>query len=241
MMKHSTFFIGREIESETAGWLKKEKVSFEAYALIQIEFSKPDILIFSEFQNKRKQWVVSSQWAAKWLAENFTELGFGKLDSVFCLSEKQKEIVSAVSRNIWVSPELNAASLAQFILQKNKTEVIFFLQGNLSLNVLESNLSHLGNRFQKTEVYRNLPLSKKIEGVFDVYLFFSPGAVKSFYEAGNKIPGRSKIAVIGPTTAKTCAVYFDNEILVSGVQEELAFVKYAVEMYRQSELNFIEN
>jgi len=229
-------FIGRKISSETKTWLSGENIAFEEHQLIIIEFCEPDISLFSSFENKPKMWIISSQWAAKWLVKYQKEIGFKTTDSVICLSEKQKGICSGFAANISVSNQQNAVSLSKLAIEKYCGEQVICLTGNLSMNNGELEMKSLGNQFQKTNVYRNSPLLKKVEGEFDVYLFFSPSGAISFSESGNKILASAAILAIGPTTAKSCEEIFGREILISEIQEELAAVQFAVGLLKKIEI-----
>ncbi len=233
-MKQPALFIGRKISIETANWLKHQKVLFEEHPLFRIEWNEPECFEFSTIGQKKRQFAITSRWAAKWLVKNAAEIGFNNSDSVFCLSEKQRNVCSRITQNIFISEESNAESLAKLIQAKNKNEQVVFLCGNRSLDVLEMKLNQ-NHRFKKVEVYRNLPLFPEVKSEFDFYLFFSPGSVENFYKAGNTIPKRSKIVTIGSSTAKACLVFFRNEILASPVQEEIAMVKYAAALMNQQE------
>jgi uroporphyrinogen-III synthase len=233
-MSLQSVFIGRNISSETKSWLVNENVSFGEHAFIQIVLNEPDYLLFSACKNKPKQFVASSQWAAKWLVKYHSTIEFSNLDSVFCLSEKQKEICAAITNNILVAKHQNANSLAQLTLEKNNGEQVIYLQGNLSLNIFELKMKSLGQQFLQVEVYRNLPLQKKLENTFGVYLFFSPSGAQNFHDSGNQIPRSSTIVTIGKTTAKSCEKLFNREIFVSEKQDELAAVKFAAGLLQNS-------
>lgn len=227
-------FIGRNISVETKNWLIGENIGFGEHSFNHIEFNEPDLSLFSSFKNKPKQFVISSQWAAKWLVKYQTQIGIGKNDSVLCLSEKQWEICSGVSKNIFVASHQNAASLAQLVFENNHGEQVLYLHGNLSLNVFELKMKSFGIRIQKAEVYRNMPVLKKVENIFGVYLFFSPSGAQNFCKSGNQIPHSSAITAIGSTTAKACEKLFGREIFISEKQDELASVKFAAGLLQNS-------
>ena len=185
--------------------------------------------------------VVSSQWAAKWLVINNKKIGFKNFDSVVCLSEKQKQICSKFSENIIVAEQQNSFSLAQSIKESNHGETIIYLHGNLSLKAFDRTLESFVAGYEKLEVYRNLPILKKIDSTFDVYIFFSPSGVENFASSGNRIPETSFIVAIGTTTAETCGRFFNREIHISKKQEELAAVQFAAGLIqnRKQVLNHI--
>lgn len=229
-------FIGRNISAETKSWLADENIGFEEHPFIRIELREPRFLLFSSEDKKPEQFVVSSQWAAKWLVKYKTEIDFDKFDSILCLSEKQKEICSSISDNIFVATHQNAFSLAQLAGELNRGERVVYLHGNKSLNVFETEMKSLGIRIKKIEVYQNLPVLKTLSNTFHVYLFFSPGGVENFLTSGNMIPGTSVITAIGTTTSAVCERLFEREIFISKTQEELAAVKFAAGFLQHFEI-----
>lgn len=232
----SQLFIGRNISAETKSWLLNENIGFEEHALIQIVLNEPDYSLFSAIKNKPKQFVVSSQWAAKWLVNYYMEIEFNNEDSIICLSEKQREICTEITKNIFVANHQNANSLAQLTIEKNRGEQVVYLHGNLYLNVFGLKMKSLEYRFLQVEVYQNLQLLLKVGNTFDVYLFFSPSGVQNFYESDNLIPRSSAIATIGSTTAKACEKLFNREIFISEKQNELAAIKFAAGLLQNSEI-----
>jgi len=235
-MKPQSLFIGRNISAETKSWLGAENIGFEEHPFIRIELCEPRFLLFYSEDKKPEQFVVSSQWAAKWLVKYKTEIGFDKSDSILCLSEKQKEICSIISDNIFVASHQNACSLAQLAGELNRGEQVVYLHGNISLNVFETVMNSLGIAIQKNEVYKNLPVLKTLSNTFDVYLFFSPGGVENFVSSGNTIPGTSVISAIGTTTAAACERLFEREIFISKTQEERAAVQFAAGFLQHSKI-----
>lgn len=231
-------FIGRNISAETKSWLAAENIGYEEHPFIRIELCEPGFPLFSSGEKTPKQFVVSSQWAVIWLVKYKTEIGFQKSDSVFCLSEKQKELCSGVSENIFVATHQNALSLAQLVSQNNRGEQVVYLHGNLSLNVFETEMKSSGIRFQKFEVYRNIPVLREMSNPFGVYLFFSPSGVENFVTSGNRIPCTSAIAAIGSTTANACEKLFGRKIFSSEKQKELDAVQFAAGLLQQSEIQF---
>ena len=240
-MSHQSVFIGRNISSETKSWLVSENLSFEEHSFIQIVLKEPDFSIFSFIRKKPEQFVVSSQWAAKWLVKYHSRIEFSNLDSVLCLSEKQKLICNKISDSIFVAEQQNAQSLARLVGKTNRGEKVIYLHGNLALNVFDKTLESFKIECEKLEVYRNLPVLKKLENTFDVYLFFSPGGVQNFVNSGNVIPDTSAIVAIGATTAETGNKFFNREIYISKIQEELAAVKFAAGLLRHNEIRNYTN
>ncbi len=164
-MKQS-LFIGRKLGSRTKNWLKDNAVDFEEHPLIQIELVQPESLKMNFVKDTGRQFVITSQWAAKWLSENFTKLEYTNNDSVLCISEKQEKILRTFTNQIFVSEKQNAASLVQLVFQKNTNETVVFLRGNKSLDIVPSNLKLKGVKIEELKVYRNLPQKIKTDKFF---------------------------------------------------------------------------
>ncbi len=226
---NQTIFIGRKLTDSAKIVLKNNNISFEDRELIEIKLITPDISFFQTITEKRKNWVITSSWAAKWLKIHHSEIGFSDADSVFCLSAKQAEILKEISSRIFISEQQNAKSIAELVTQKNNDEAIIYLSGNKSLKVLENELHSKEFSFCKSVVYRNTPVIQKINSEFKAYLFFSPSGIESFIETGNLIPGSAVVFTIGKTTGSAAKKYFPNPVLESPVQEEVGFIEFALD------------
>lgn len=221
-----TLFIGRKIEEATKVCLQNKQVDYAAEPLIDIELIMPDIAFFQKIAGYHKNWIITSQWAAKWFKLYFKEVGFTSADSVFCLSEKQAQIIAECSNSIYVANKLNVKSLSQLVQQKASGKLNVCLKGNCSLPAT-------GFEFVDVEVYQNHALQATISGGYSVYVFFSPSGIESFLQGGNKIAKNAKVVAIGNTTAQKARASFQNQVLVSEEQNELSTIQTAVKHLQQ--------
>jgi uroporphyrinogen-III synthase len=229
-----TVFIGRKLSSETQKWLVENNICFSEQPLIKVELSSPDLSFFNRIKNKNKNWVITSNWAAKWLVMYCSEIGFPASGSIYCLSEKQANMLSEISDEISISAEKNAKSLAELVSKNGHGKTNVYLRGNKSLNVFQSEIGKFNIRIVEVEVYRNIPLLQKISESFDAYLFFSPSGIESYMNAGNAIHSSAQIFAIGKTTGNFARTVFPNRVIESLVQEELGFVKFAISRIRKN-------
>ena len=239
-----TLFIGRKISIETSNWLLENQVDFEEHPLIDFEYSNPDLSMLTAI-NGTKHFVVSSNRAAAWLSAHYREAGFSGIDSVFCLSGKQKSQILSFTENVLVAPFQNAASLAKLVVSQKTNATVVFLHGSESLDIIPAELDRFGLPFLNVEVYKNIRLKPEIIRKFDVYLFFSPSAVQSFTDGKNRIPEKAGIVAIGETTATTCRFCFTNTIFTADVPDELATIKLAAGIktmnnYQNKEIDYVE-
>ena len=223
-----SIFIGRELSDETKNWLRKNNVSFINKPLIKIEFLSPDFVFFDPIKQTEKNWAITSNQAAKWFKKHGTEIGLEITDSIFCISQKQAEKLSELSNDIFISRHRNANSLAELVNDKCVGKTVVYLKGDKSLNTLQSEIDIENIELLETEVYRNLPVIQKLDTDFDAYLFFSPSGIDSFIEAGNHISESAQIFTIGHATGNRAKQQFSNQIIESPIQEEKAFVEFAV-------------
>ena len=223
-----SIFIGRELSDETRNWLQKNHVSFTDKPLIEIEFLTPDFLLFDPIKQTEKNWAVTSNQAAKWVKIHCTEIGLKITDSIFCISKKQADKLSELSNDIFISKHRNANSLAELVNKKCNGKTVVYLKGDKSLSTFLNEIDSENIQLLETEVYRNLPVIQKLNTNFEAYLFFSPSGIDSFISAGNLISKSAHIFTIGQTTGKRAKQLFLNQIIESPIQEEKAFVEFAL-------------
>lgn len=228
----NSIFIGREITDETRNWLQNNRVLFIDKPLIKIEYNLPDFSFFNGLKEEALSWVVTSKHAAHWLKNYYTQIGFYPNDTIFCLSQKQRDVLSGISQEILISNEKNANSLVQLVNEKRIGKSVIYLKGSKSLNILQTEIDSVNIQLFETEVYRNLPVIQKLNAHFDAYLFFSPSAIESFIAAGNTIPGSAQIFTIGKTTANKAKQFFMNQVFESPIQEEISFIAFAAKQLK---------
>ena len=223
-----SIFIGRELSDETRKRLQKNNVSFIDKPLIKVEYNLPDFLFFERLENKDKYWVITSGWAALWLKKYHTEIALDTLNSIYCLSKKQAEVLSEISNRIVISKDKNANSLAELVNKKCNGKTVIYLKGDKSLNTLQTEIDSENIQLFETEVYQNLQVVQKLNTDFDAYLFFSPSGIDSFIAAGNLISKSAIVFTIGHATGNRAEQVFSSQIIESPIQEEKAFVEFAV-------------
>jgi uroporphyrinogen-III synthase len=227
-MELPAIFIGRKLSALTRKWLVKEQIRFIEQPLIRITYRKPDRDFFKAIENEEKKWVVTSSYAAHWLLRFSSKIGMKKDDLVYCLSEKQEGILKAWGAQVVRPLSPSARSLADLLLQQDDGRKVIYLRGNKSLNHLPDLLKGSPLDWQPVEVYKNTSVEIFMNEVFDGYLFFSPGAIKSYKASGNFPQPGAPIMAYGNSTAQTAWTEFPNEVLESSEQEELSFVQHAI-------------
>jgi len=228
-MKQDAIFIGRQLTTVTKDWLNKKKVAYKEQALIDITLTSVKDTHWSRLPSSRKSWIVTSQWSALWLAQYHQEIGFTPNDKLYCLSKKQAKTLDGLAAQCFVAQQSGVSSLVQKIKEKNTGEVIIYLKGNRSLKLIEDELRLPTYTVKTMKVYNNTLLPVQLSKEFAAYLFFSPSGIQSFIEANNELPHRASIFTIGPTTGHKAKSTFSNPVYESSSQDELEFIKSAVD------------
>jgi uroporphyrinogen-III synthase len=232
-MKTPVFFIGEKLSAVTRQWLQKQHVQYIEQPFFRIEYKKPKLSFFETMTNTRKQWVITSVYAAHWLARFQSQVGLTKSDSLYCWSEKQAEILKALNLPIYVSSYSNIPELAENVINQNQGDSVLFLHGDKLHGEINAVFSECPIQYSEIEVYKNTPIEKIVNGIFDAYLFFSPSGIDNFKASGNFTDPRSLILANENSTARAAWRVFDNKVYLSPEHEELSFVQYSIARWKE--------
>lgn len=135
---------------------------------------------------------------------------------IFCIGYATKQsVVKYFGEQSIVGIADNAKELVKTILDANVVEVIFFC-GDHRRDELPDQLKENNIKVNEIVVYKTILTPRKIEKKYDGILFFSPSAVKSFFEL-NKIPDQTVLFAIGNATADEIKWFSKNKTVVSDV------------------------
>lgn len=171
-----------------------------------------------------------------------------KKKMIFVVGNKTKQTVENYGLSVTTIPEkFTAQELANKLQQEDLNGKYFlFPKGNLAKDVLPATLILLGAAIDEVIVYQtkqpkpeNINVVRKLitNGKIDVVIFTSPSTVNNFFNliAKKELSARTKIAVIGPTTAKA----LEELGLDTDIQPEQSTIEALVEeivKYFQSEI-----
>lgn len=228
-MKTPVFFIGEKLSTSTRQWLQKQHVQFIEQPFFRIEYKKPNLKFFETMQQTRKQWVVTSVYAAHWLVRFKSKVGLTTNDRIFCWSEKQADILRDLNLPVFATSYYSSIQeKADFVIAQNEGDSVLFLHGDKLHSEFSSAFSGYPIQYTEIEVYKNTPIEKFVSGIFDAYLFFSPSGIDSFMASGNVPNPNSTILANENSTAREAWRVFTNKVYLSPEQEELSFVQYSV-------------
>jgi len=232
-MKTPVFFIGEKLSAVTRQWLQKQHVQYIEQPFFRIEYKKPKLSFFETMTNTRKQWVITSVYAAHWLARFQSQVGLTASDRLYCWSEKQAEILKALNLPINISSYSSITELAENVISQNQSDSVLFLHGDKLHSEINSVFSSFSIQYSEIEVYKNTPVEKIVSGMFDAYLFFSPSGIDNFKASGNFTDPRSLILANENSTARAAWRVFTNKVYLSPEQEELSFVQYSIARWKE--------
>jgi len=123
----------------------------------------------------------------------------------------------------------DASSLADVIVGKKIPQVIFFC-GNLRRDELPSKLREEGILVEEYKVYETMLTPQLLTRSYDGILFFSPGAVESFFSV-NTLTTATKLFAIGNTTAKAIKTFSDQEVIVASRADKDLLIREAIQYF----------
>lgn len=232
-MKTPVFFIGEKLSAVTRQWLQKQHVQYIEQPFFRIEYKKPKLSFFETMTNTRKQWVITSVYSAHWLARFQSQVGLTESDRLYCWSEKQAEILKELNLPIFISSYSSISELAENVISQNQGDSVLFLHGDKLHSEINSVFSSFAIQYSEIEVYKNTPIEKIVNGMFDAYLFFSPSGIDNFKASGNFTDPRSLILANENSTARAAWRVFTNKVYLSPEQEELSFVQYSIARWKE--------
>ncbi len=155
---------------------------------------------------------------------------------IFCIGYATKEaVVKYFGERSIAGFADNAKELAQTILSANVKGVIFFC-GDQRRDELSTLLKKNKVDIKEIIVYKTIANPHKVEKKYDGILFFSPSAVKSFFE--KNIPdGQMVLFAIGSTTADEIKKFSKNKIVVSDVPDKKTLLSKAISYFQTNPIH----
>ena len=232
-MKTPVFFIAEKLSHVTRQLLQKQHIQYIEQPFFRIEYKKPNLKFFETMANSRKQWIITSVYAAHWLVRFQTKIGLTSNDLLYCWSEKQAEVLRSLNLPISVTSYSNSTELAATVIEQNQGESVLLLHGDKLHNEISAIFSKFIIAYSEVEVYKNTPVEQFVNGMFDAYLFFSPAGIDSFKASGNFPNPTSVVLANENSTAREAWRLFTNKVYLSPEKEELSFVQYAINRWKE--------
>ncbi|MBE7172997.1 MAG: uroporphyrinogen-III synthase [Williamsia sp.] len=133
---------------------------------------------------------------------------------IFTIGTATRDFISAFfGSNHIAGVAEHAAALGDLILRAGVKELYFFC-GDQRRDELPQKLADAQVQVHELVVYNSIYTAEKIEKYYDGILFFSPGAVQSFFSV-NLLPPATVLFAIGATTAESIHTHSSNPVVVA--------------------------
>ena len=150
---------------------------------------------------------------------------------IFCIGYATKQsIVKNFGEKSIAGVADNGRELAKAILDAHVSEVIFFC-GDQRRDELPGLLKKNNIGVKEIVVYKTIATPEKIEKKYDGIFFFSPSAVKSFFQI-NQLNDEPVLFAIGRTTAEEIKKFSKNKIVISEVPRGKMLLQKAIEFFQ---------
>jgi uroporphyrinogen-III synthase len=216
----------------------------KSIAIDVISFIRPEPALTSEALNEVQKASMRAG-AVIFTSVNAVETIVTSLDQqktnptgwkIFCIGYATKQsVVKNFGEKSIAGVADNAKELANAILDADVDEVIFFC-GDQRRDELPGLLKKNKIEVKEIVVYKTIANSKKIEKKYDGILFFSPSAVKSFFQE-NKLDDQTILFAIGNTTADEVKKFSKNKIIISDTPEGKTVLQKAVEFFQTNSIH----
>ncbi len=147
---------------------------------------------------------------------------------IYCIGTRTKQKAEQYfGAGMIAGSAANATALATLIIEDAGTDEVVFFCGNLRRDELPMLLEEESIQVTEVEVYTTKMVSKKIDGVYDAVIFFSPSAVESFFQS-NHLNASVKIFAIGATTKSAVNDHCDNTVYMSSQPDKTELIEKAI-------------
>jgi len=150
---------------------------------------------------------------------------------IFCLGNTTRELVSKYFGEQHISGIAdNAIELAEIVATASDSDEVIFFCGDQRRQELPDSLREKGIEVEEIVVYQTIALPRKLEKKYEAILFFSPTAVRSFFEFNIADP-KAIFFSIGNTTASEIRKYSKNKVMISDEPSKERMVEMVVEYF----------
>jgi uroporphyrinogen-III synthase len=156
---------------------------------------------------------------------------------IFCIGLATREAIEKFfHKNSIAGTAANAKDLADDVVEKTDADEVIFFCGDQRRNELIDILRAAEIEVNEVRVYQTTAIPQKVEKKYDGILFFSPSAVKSFFQK-NKPGGQTVLFAIGDTTASELRHYSNNKIIVSSQPDKKDLLRNMIRYFEENPIH----
>ncbi len=156
---------------------------------------------------------------------------------IFCIGNTTRELVENIfgKKNIKETAD-NALQLAESIIDQQDIEKVYFFCGDQRRDELPEKLKDNDIDIEEIVVYKTIETSKTILKKYDGILFFSPSAVKSFFNK-NSIDNSTQLFAIGSTTADALKPFTQQPVITADMPGKKNLVEQAINYFSKKQIS----
>ncbi|MGN6295568.1 MAG: uroporphyrinogen-III synthase [Ginsengibacter sp.] len=156
---------------------------------------------------------------------------------IFCIEPATKKSVENIFINsAVVGAAKDAAALSEKIINDKSVKQVVFFCGNQRRDLLPSELKKNGINVDELTVYNTTENPQAVTKKYDGILFFSPSAVRSFFQK-NKINAETILFAIGKTTAEELKNYSNNTTVISEIPDTQKLIADVIKYFSAIKTN----
>lgn len=156
---------------------------------------------------------------------------------IFCIGYATRQAVERLfHKNLIAGTASNAQELADVIISKTDIGEVIFFCGDQHRDELTDVLSNANIEVIEIVVYQTVALPQRIQKKYPGILFFSPSAVKSFFQT-NKLDEQTVLFAIGDTTANELKLFSGNKIIVSRYPDKKNLLSEVVSYFESNPIH----
>ena len=156
---------------------------------------------------------------------------------IFCIGHATREAVEKFfHKNSIAGTAANAKDLAEDVVEKTDADEVIFFCGDQRRNELIDILRAADIEVNEVIVYQTTAVPQKMDKKYDGILFFSPSAVKSFFQK-NKIGEQTVLFAIGDTTADELRHHSSNKIIVSSQPDKNHLIRNLIVYFEENRIH----
>ena len=150
---------------------------------------------------------------------------------IYCTGQATlRSVVKNFGTNLVSGIADNATDLAQVIIKEKGIDSIIFFCGDQRRHELPDMLKANKIEVNEVVVYHTVLTPHTIDKNYDGILFFSPSAVKSFFQK-NRVNDQTVLFAIGDTTANEIKNYSGNKVVISEEPDRNSILKEVIHYF----------
>jgi uroporphyrinogen-III synthase len=150
---------------------------------------------------------------------------------IYCIGNTTKNLVTQVfGKESIAGFAYNGGQLSEVILNNNLLKKVIFFCGDKRRDEIPETLEKNKVAVEEIIVYKTIETPGTIRKEYDGILFYSPGAVESFFKK-NAISGRTQLFAIGATTANAIEQFSNQPVISAEIPGKENLVNVAVNYF----------